>query len=395
MPERPRALMLAPEAPYPVVGGGPLRTASVLEYLAQSFTLEVIVFREPGAPDPRSRFPPGLVRRVDVVDLPYHGKDTLSRAARNFHRFVRGAPPLVDRFSGFDSELRALLNGRSYDIGVVEHFWCARYGRVLREFCGRLWLNLHNIESVLLERCAETENWAGAAAMVRFANACRKLEQIWLRDFDRLLVTSRSDQAHASALAPGVKSLVYPNAIPFVRLPDRAKGNSIVFSGNLDYHPNASAVRFFFDEVWSYLQERWPRLQWRIVGKNPQALPERIAGSRSVHVVGPVENAVESIAESKCAVAPVIAGSGTRVKIIEAWAAGLPVVSTSVGAEGLPGIPGQHFLVADTPPDLVKAISAVLESPDLAENLGKHGRQLYESELTWTAAWKTLAQAGI
>src|SRR5687767_11956515 len=96
---RPAALVLSPEAPYPAIGGGPLRTASLLARLTRKFDVDLIVFREPGAPDPRASVPARMFRNVDIVDLPYHSRDKLARAGRNLKRYLRGAPPLVDRFS--------------------------------------------------------------------------------------------------------------------------------------------------------------------------------------------------------------------------------------------------------------------------------------------------------
>src|SRR5438270_7652593 len=98
---KPRALLLTPEAPYPVIGGGALRTGSLLEYLATKYTVDVVVFREPGRLDPVSAFPPGVAARIDVIDLPFHADDTIARVLRNARRVAQGAPPLVDRYSGF------------------------------------------------------------------------------------------------------------------------------------------------------------------------------------------------------------------------------------------------------------------------------------------------------
>src|SRR5580692_9265585 len=98
---RGRALFLVPEAPYPTHGGGALRSASVLEYLARRYDVDIIVFREPGTPDPAVLLPAAMHRDILVLDLPHHRNDLLSRAARNAHRIVREVPPLVDRFSGF------------------------------------------------------------------------------------------------------------------------------------------------------------------------------------------------------------------------------------------------------------------------------------------------------
>ncbi len=384
------ALLLTPEAPYPLAGGGALRTASILQYLADRYELDVIVFREPGAADPRNAFPNGLVRQIDVIELPYHRKDPITRGLRNLRRLLRGAPPLVDRFARSGSVIQELVAGREYSLGVLEHFWCARYGRVLRDVCERVVLDLHNVESVLLTRCAQAGGWANAAAMHRFSHACRKLEQRYLADFDLLLVSSEVDRGFTSAIAPTVRTAVYPNAIPLVAQPRVAQRNAVVFSGNLEYHPNAGAIRYFYDRIWPLLRERLPDVEWHIVGKNPRALPQRVVDDPRVRVIGAVEDAVKAIACCRCAVVPLLAGSGTRIKIIEAWAAGVPVVSTTVGAEGLPCTPGEHLLIADLPADFVRAVTSVLEFPELGAALGRNGRELYEAKLTWNAAWENL-----
>lgn len=387
---KPGALMLAPEVPYPLAGGGAMRTASLLTWLSRRYHVDLIVFREPGSPDPRAAVPPELVSAIHVVELPFHSKEPWSRAARNLKRFVRGAPPLVDRFSRFDDQIGAHLSERRYALGVIEHFWCARYGGLLRQVCDRVVLDLHNIESVLLDRSAATHPWPTRAALSRFAASCRALEKKLLPQFDLLLITSEADRVHTVQAAPHVPAVVYRNAIPFAPRPSLPKIEEIVFSGNLDYDPNLAAVRFFQSDVWPALREKWPGLVWRIAGRNHERLAERMRGEAGVRFTGPFTDAITELASARAAVAPILSGSGTRIKIIEAWASGLPVISTSIGAEGLPGVPGEDLLIADTAVNFVRAVSSVLEFPSLAAKLGEHGRKLYESELTWDVAWRSL-----
>src|ERR1039457_4009349 len=121
MPPRPSALFLAPEAPYPMAGGGALRSASLLEYLGRRYDVDVIVFRQPGAPDPASLIPTRLVRRVTVLDLPPNGRSFAARALRNAGRVVRHIPPLVDRFAGFSAPIARALSGTRYDLGIIDH----------------------------------------------------------------------------------------------------------------------------------------------------------------------------------------------------------------------------------------------------------------------------------
>ncbi|SPF44633.1 Glycosyl transferase, group 1 [Candidatus Sulfopaludibacter sp. SbA4] len=390
-PESKRAaLLLAPETPYPLAGGGALRTASLLHHLARSYDVDLLVFRQPGAPDPARHLPAGLVRRVFVIDLARNGRSLAARALRNAVRVTRAVPPLVDRFSGFARQIEDMLAGRRYDIGIVEHFWCAPYHDQLAKVCSRTILDLHNIESLLHQRCAQVEGNATAFAHQVFRRASLDLERTWLPRFSQLLAVSESDAELAAALAPGARITIYPNAIPLAPLPPQSDEEAIVFSGNMEYHPNQSAVRFFRREVWPSLREQWPRLTWRLVGKNPEAVRQFTSGDPRIAVQGQVEDAVAELARARVAVVPLLAGSGTRLKILEAWAAGLPVVSTTLGAEGLTACDGEHLLLADGAARFAGAVSRLLACSDLRRKLGAAGRLLLENEFTWEKAWKKL-----
>ena len=392
---REEALFLAPEAPYPLAGGGPMRSASILECLAQSYDVDVIVFREPDAVDPILKFPAGLVKNITVIDLPFHSRDLHARALRNFRRFAKGIPPLVDRFSGFDTRIAAALKGRRYALAIIEHFWCAGYGALIQQHSDRVILDLHNVESVLLARCGQAARWPESMLLNRFAQSCKRLENELLRAFSMLLVSSGDDAAALSGFANGARVMVYPNTIPLVALPLREKANEIVFSGNLEYHPNVSAISHFHQNIWPLLRDRWPGLAWRLMGKNHEKIKRRLTGDARIRVTGPVENAVVELASAKLAVVPLLSGSGTRIKIIEAWAAGLPVVSTSLGAEGLPCRHGEQILIANTPAQFAEAVSSVLASSELSNRLARNGRRLYEEQLTWDSAWRALRHATI
>jgi len=103
-----------------------------------------------------------------------------------------------------------------------------------------------------------------------------------------------------------------------------------------------------------------------------------------------VEDAIAELARGRVAVVPLLAGSGTRLKILEAWAAGLPVVSTTVGAEGLPARDSEHLLLADGVPAFTAAVSRLLACSGLRESLAAAGRSLLEAEFTWEKVWKKL-----
>lgn len=388
---RPSALFLAPETPYPIAGGGALRSASVLEYLARDHYVDAIVFQQPETPPPA--FPSGLVRDVCVIPLPPNGRHTLARAFRNAERMVRRVPPLIDRFAGFSAAVGEFLRGRSYDVGVVEHFWCAPYWEQIAPHCAATILDLHNVESVWHRRCGDVTPGPKAIAHRVFHEASIRLERCWLPKYSLLLTASCEDATRVTRIAPTARAFVFPNAIPLVDPPDVPEEDSIVFSGSLDYDPNQAAVEYFRSRIWPLLREPWPELRWRLVGRRPEAVRQIVDGDPRIECSGPVDDAVTHLAAAKAAVVPLLAGSGTRLKIIEAWAAGRAVVSTTVGAEGLPVKPGENILIEDDPARFAAAVSALLQSPERRSRIGETGRTLYEREFTWQAAWERLAAA--
>ena len=379
------ALLLSPEPPFPAVGGGPLRSASVFTYLSKRYALDVITFRQPGAPDPRDAFPPGLARSIQVMQLPHHSKSAPARVVRNLNRAIRGRPPLLDRFSGFEREIEAAVANQHYELAVIEHFWCAPYVVQLRPWCRRLVLDLHNIESTWHATLAESEGLASGILHRRFASNYRALEALWLPRFDRLLVTSAVD-----ANRVGNRSIVYPNAIPLTPRPLRTERHEIIFTGNLEYQPNFTAILHFRNRIWPDLRKRWPELVWTIAGKNPHAVQGLVSGDERIRLNGPIEDAVARIAQAQVAIVPLLAGSGTRIKIIEAWAAATPVVSTSIGAEGLEYQSGVQLIRADSPAEFSQAVSELLMNPAERTRIGDAGRQLFERTYTWEQSWLTL-----
>src|SRR6202011_716160 len=134
----------------------------------------------------------------------------------------------------------------------------------------------------------------------------------------------------------------------------------------------------------------WPNLRWRLVGRNPEAVEGYVQGDSRIECTGPVDDAIPHLSAAKAAVVPLLSGSGTRLKIIEAWAAGTAVVSTSLGAEGLPARHGENLLLAASPESFASAVTLLLESSMDRRRIGRAGREQYEREFTWNAAWSAL-----
>ena len=357
-----------------------MRSAALLEYLRSRFEVDVVTFAE-GVP--------GAMR----IALPQHSRWAAAKAWRNARRFALGRPPLLDRYSGFREELRAWVAGRAYEAAVIEHFWCAPYAEVLRPLARRLVLDLHNTESDLARTFAGMQRWPQSAMHRRFARSYEVLERKWLPCFDAVLTTSEREALAVRLL--GACAVVYPNTIPCRPVPEVAREEAIIFTGNLEYHPNVSAIRWFAREIWPSIRAWRPGVEWRVVGTNPHAVERELRGLEGVRLVGPVEDAIAELARAKVAVVPLRAGSGTRFKILEAWCAGTAVVSTPLGAEGLEVVSGRELAIADAGREFADAVVRLMEDEAEREGLAIRGRELLERSYTNVCGWRRLDESEV
>jgi glycosyltransferase involved in cell wall biosynthesis len=382
--------MLSPEAPYPLNGGGAYRTASLLQYFARIASVDLIFISNTGEP---ALIPEGLVRRQKVIRLPHHRRDRLARYARNARRAARGVPPLIDRLSGLGPAIQNAIGSERYDIGVVEHFWAAPYVPDLFRVSSRTILNLHNVESVLHQRSGAAGGLLVRAAHARFARASRELEERLLPQFSLVLATSDEDAARVQEIAPGAATAVYPNALPWTDVPNVKTRNEIVFSGNFEYHPNIDAVGFLIRDIWPAIRQARPDIRLRLVGRGDEHIRHFVRHDPSVDVTGPVGNALAEIAAAKLVIAPLRAGSGTRIKILEAWAAARPVVATPLAAEGLAAEHGVNCLIAENAVPFSTNVVKLLDSEQEMLRLGMRGRRTFEHQYNWEVVWKQLDMA--
>jgi glycosyltransferase involved in cell wall biosynthesis len=159
----------------------------------------------------------------------------------------------------------------------------------------------------------------------------------------------------------------------------------LVFVGSMDWHPNEDAVLHFLATTLPRIRRARPDVSMVVVGRNPRPALRAAAGAAGVTVTGTVDDVRPWLADADVCVVPLRVGGGTRLKIFEALAMGLPVVSTAIGAEGLPLVSGRHFLEADASDAFAAAVVALLRDPGRARALGAAGRRLVTEQHSWGA----------
>lgn len=245
----------------------------------------------------------------------------------------------------------------------------------------------HNVEHVIWRRLARTERrpWRRAVLAMEWrklrhyeAQACARADlTLTLSDVDRVRLAAQAPQARMSAIPIGVDTGFFtPDG--HAERPER-----IVFTGSMDWYPNEDAARHFVDAILPLVQREAPGARFQVVGRDPSPAVRRLAARSGVEVTGTVPDVRPYLTEAAVCVVPLRIGSGIRLKIFEALAMGKAVVSTPVGAEGLPVVPGTHFLSATAPAEFAASVLALLRDPARRRALGAAGRRLVEERHSW------------
>ena len=246
----------------------------------------------------------------------------------------------------------------------------------------------HNVESVVWRRYQQIEkNPLKKLYLGLQANKMERFERQALPRFNRVISVSDQDKKIISQWVPSDRIAVVPNGVDmdfFHGESGHSSPDSLVFIGSLDWRPNVDCVIYFLDEIWPLIKNSFPEARLAVVGRNPlPGLASRVASEHSVTLHGSVDDVRPYINSAQVCIVPLRIGSGSRLKILEAFAMGKPVVSTSVGAEGLEVENGRQVLIADNPADFADAVKRLFVDPAYRHSLAFEGRQLAMEKYSW------------
>jgi glycosyltransferase involved in cell wall biosynthesis len=284
-------------------------------------------------------------------------------------------------------ELHALIRAGAYDVLHIEESILAPYadsrppGRPVPRV-----LTLHNVHFVQEARIARIEPAIGKRLLRRFNGAwMRSYEPRMAATFDRVIAVSPDDRDALLRIDPALRIDVVPNGVDtraLQPLPPQEGNPSLLFVGSMFYRPCADAAVWLVREILPLLRATYPSLEVWLVGKGPPPEVRRLAGN-GVHVVGEVEALAPYYARATVVVAPLRAGGGSRLKILESMAFGRAVVATTLGAEGLAVRDGTHLAIADDAPAMATRIAALLADVGARESLQRAARALVEQQYDW------------
>ena len=391
-PSNLRVLQFAPRAPWPLDTGAKLRNYHLARILAMQARISLLAFGDEQ-------------NETNALDQVYERIVTVPRlGGYSFAKVLRGAvgrtplPLLNYTTNEMSKTLAHVLAENDFDVVQVESIHLMNYLPVIRAARSRpiVVCDWHNIESDLMRQYAEREqSLARKTYARRTARLMNEFEIKALNEFDGHIVVSEQDAERLRRMNPQARILVIENGVDvsYYAGEQSAGKKRIVFVGSMDYHANIDGAVNFARNVWPVVRKQKPELLFTIVGRDPSPEVRALSSKDGVEVTGSVDDVRPYYAEAIAAVVPLNVGGGSRLKILEAMAAGVPVVSTKLGAEGLDSSDGENILLTHGPGQIAEAVIRIVDNRELAKRLIAGGSALVRERYDWsTLGAKLLAQ---
>ena len=386
----------------PLDKGGKLRTWHLMRQLAQRHDITYVSFAERGQDLQHRIGMQEVCARLETIPRFDPEKGTLRFYADAARYLIDPAPYAVAKYrsAAYRSRIETLLRTGRFD-AIVCDFLVPIVNLPGRLPCPTI-LFTHNVEAEIWRRHAETTGHPVTRFLLRQQwHRMRRFERAALSRFDLVLAVSETDSATFERLYPGTltRSIhVVQTGVDteyFTPMPalEPARPAHLVFTGSMDWLPNEDGMQLFVREILPRIRQAVPQATLSIIGRAPTPAVRRLAEEPGVEVTGRVDDVRPHIAAGAVYVVPLRIGGGTRLKIFEAMAMGKAVVSTAIGAEGLPVTDGRDIVLADDPAAFAEAVVRLIHDPRERRTLESAARRLVVDRYDWSAVAEDFERA--
>ncbi len=385
-----RILLITPQLPYPPRQGTQIRNFHLLRAAAGVHHVDLLSFARRGESLSAAGPLLELCGEIHLVPAPLRTRQERLRTL-----LTSADPDMAHRLRSEElaATLIAMLGRAHYDVVQVAGIEMARYVPMIRETAPstRVIFDDHNAEYLLQGRAAAVDahhplSWPKALYSLIQWHRLRRYEARVCQEADAVLAVSADDAKALRSLDGTAPISVVPNGVDteYFRpnLHTSPEPAALLFTGTMDFRPNVDAVRWLVTEVLPLLEKTRPDVRLYVVGRSPAPAVQRLASDK-VTVTGAVEDVRPYFARASLFVVPMRMGGGVRLKILETLAMGLPVVSTSMGAEGTGLSHGKELLIADTAEQFAGAVTRLLGDSALRTRLAQAGRQTACERFDW------------
>jgi glycosyltransferase involved in cell wall biosynthesis len=387
-------LVVCPHRPE-CSSGARTRSYHIIRALTREHDVSLLVLTT--SHERREAHPPQELKLQRYIEVAIGQTSRPKKRLKQIFWILRGRSPLVEswRLKEMQEELDELFAKQHYDIVLFEGLGIAAEYRL--PMSAQVIIDEHNLEYELLYRMYQ----CGGSLIRRWYYwwESHQVQSTELRRCSRsrgVLVTSAREASLLKSSLPNATVYVVPNGVDLENFRDahnaREVDDHIVFTGSMEYYPNVHAVLHFARECWPLIRSNNPRATWAIVGRNPPSSVLKLRKVPGITVTGAVPDVKPYLAAAAVAIAPLRMGSGTRLKILEAFAMRKAVVSTSLACEGLDVIPGEHLIVADQPETFAGQVLNLLQDSQARAALATAGYDLSQA-YSWELCGDALLSA--
>jgi len=393
-----RILYLSQVLPYPTDAGPKMRSYYLLRYLSQRYKIVLVCFVRQ---DDTEAYIDHLRQYCEqVIGVPIFR--SLWRDGFAFLKSIFSRIPFLitrDESRAMNRALEEFLQKESFDFIHADQLWMAPYALYAYSLVKnkgenpKTVLDQHNaVHLIPLRMAAEAHNPVIRWLLEREARLMSRYEVETCQEFDRVIWVTNEDYRAVKEKAKQLDSRGFDTVSPHTVIPicidcdeiqpvqALSKKPVIFFLGGMHWPPNAEGVIWFAREILPLIKNKLPEVEFLVVGKQP---PKEILNREGIHTPGFVFDVEPHWQMARVFVVPLRAGGGMRVKILDAWAHGVPVVSTTIGAEGLDYFDGDNILVADTADDLANAMVQGLTKSGYGEQLARNGAAWVAQHYDW------------
>jgi glycosyltransferase involved in cell wall biosynthesis len=389
-----RILFVTCGLPWPPDIGPRVRDYNLIRHTAESCSVLVLSLATEGGCPETAR----LGELCELVEAFPQRRRSFREHAAGLARGALAGRPLATHpffYAEFAARIREVVASRRVDVVQIEHSFLAPYVLAVPKEAGcRTVLSLHNIGARQYGRMVgmKVGPVRRAGHLVKWL-AMLRWEPRWARRFDHTVVVSQEEKRLLQRGDPTLPVTVVENGVDTRAcrpLEPAGDDGGMIFVGTLGYPPNSAAAVYFCEKILPRIRREVPHAHLTVVGGNPPARLRRLAGEGFLTVTGRVPDVTPHYRDSAVSVVPLRAGGGTRLKILEAMALGRPVVSTSLGCEGLDVTDGRHLLIADSPEEFAAKVGLLLKSPRRRQDLAEEARLLVEKTYDWAVIGRKL-----
>lgn len=388
--QRLNVLVLDEFLPFPPDAGKAIRTWNLLKPLARRHSITLLCHGD--ALDPQINFAKQKLESIGVRVLLAGALPDLSGTKLYAHLLGNCVSPLPysvakHTTAAFTAKLSSLLQQEHFDLVHCE--WTPYANYMLPANGIPFVIDAHNVETLIWKR--RSQNSQNPAGRLFFAHQALKMRSFEQRAFSAAKCVASVSSIESSAIAEwgAQRAEVVHNGVDLESFPPSygERSNEFLFLGSLDWFPNQDAIAYLTEHLVPRIRRVRPDAIFRVVGRRPSPQLRRdleLVGG--VHLSPDVDDVRPFLRSAAALVVPLRIGGGTRIKILEAMASGCPVVSTSIGCEGLDVQDGRDILVGDRDADFAEACIRLLDHRQMAVRLGQAGRELVERSYSWSSA---------